>query len=71
MSTEQVTGTSGPVWRKSSYSGGDGGNCVEVAAGPGAVRVRDSKDREGGALAFPPAAWSAFVGLAAKAAVTE
>ncbi|MER7409466.1 DUF397 domain-containing protein [Streptomyces cacaoi] len=38
--------SSGPVWRKSSYSGGEGDNCVEVAVRPGAVRVRDTKDTE-------------------------
>ncbi|MFG2198978.1 DUF397 domain-containing protein [Kitasatospora sp. NPDC048715] len=50
------------VWRKSSYSGGNGGNCVEVASGlPGLVPVRDSKDPHGPALVFPAAAWAAFV----------
>ncbi|MBV9010700.1 MAG: DUF397 domain-containing protein [Pseudonocardiales bacterium] len=34
--------------------------CVEVAVGPGQVGVRDSKDRSGPALIFPPA-WRAFV----------
>ncbi|GAA1948896.1 DUF397 domain-containing protein [Kitasatospora viridis] len=50
------------VWRKSSFSGGTGGNCLEVAVGtPGAVPVRDSKDPHGPALVFGPDAWSAFV----------
>jgi hypothetical protein len=49
-------------WRKSSASGGNGGNCVEVASNlPGIVAVRDSKDRSGPHLAFAPGAWSAFV----------
>lgn len=48
-------------WVKSSYSTSDGPECVEVAASPGAVRVRDSKDVEGPQLAFTPAAWSAFL----------
>jgi hypothetical protein len=48
------------VWRKSSYSGANGGNCVEVADGPGAVLVRDSKNPDGPRLAFVPAAWQAF-----------
>lgn len=49
-------------WRKSSYSGGSNGDCVEVGFGiPSAVPVRDSKTPEGPALAFEAAAWSAFV----------
>ncbi|MED7948001.1 DUF397 domain-containing protein [Streptomyces sp. BE303] len=47
-------------WRKSSYSNGEGGSCVEVDdAAPG--RVRDSKDPDGPDLTFSPAAWQAFV----------
>ncbi|MBE1534687.1 hypothetical protein H4W34_004520 [Actinomadura algeriensis] len=37
-------------WRKSSYSGPNGGNCVELAGLPGAVGVRDSKDPDGPVL---------------------
>jgi hypothetical protein len=48
-------------WRKSSYSGSNGGACVEVARNvPGLVAVRDSKDPHGPALTFAPADWSAF-----------
>ena len=51
-----------PRWRKSSYSGNGGGDCVEVASDPtGFVLVRDSKDREGPRLALSDQAWSAFV----------
>jgi hypothetical protein len=46
-------------WRKSSYSGNGGGNCVEVAVG-GQVMVRDSQDRAGTAFRFPSAAWRRF-----------
>lgn len=53
-------------WRKSSYSSNEGPECVEVAAGPGAVHVRDSKDKEGPHLAFPVAEWSAFVAFASQ-----
>ncbi len=53
----------GARWRKSTKSGGNGGNCVEVADNlPGVVGVRDSKDPLGPTLAFGPAAWRAFVG---------
>ncbi|MFD7642646.1 DUF397 domain-containing protein [Kitasatospora sp. NPDC059795] len=47
-------------WRKSSYSGGNGGTCVEVDdANFG--HVRDSKDPNGTVLTFAPAAWATFV----------
>ncbi|MEW1611071.1 MULTISPECIES: DUF397 domain-containing protein [unclassified Streptomyces] len=48
-------------WRKSSYSNGDGGDCVEVAAHPSAVHIRDSKLTDGPVLTVEPAAWGAFV----------
>lgn len=52
----------GVAWRKSSYSSGNGGACVEVADGmKGTVPVRDSKDPHGPALLFRPEAWAAFV----------
>lgn len=38
------------VWRKSSYSGGDHGSCVELASMPGAVGIRDSKNPAAGHL---------------------
>ncbi|MER8185818.1 DUF397 domain-containing protein [Kitasatospora sp. NPDC094015] len=51
------------VWVKSSYSGGNSGNCVEWAPGcasRGVVPVRDSKDPDGPALTFSTTAWAAF-----------
>ncbi len=46
------------VWRKSTFSNGSGGNCVEVAANlPGIVAVRDSKDPDGPKLIFTPGEW--------------
>jgi hypothetical protein len=52
----------GAHWRKSTRSNSSGGNCVEVVDNlPGRVFVRDTKDRDGGILAFGPAAWRAFV----------
>jgi Domain of unknown function (DUF397) len=47
-------------WRKSSYSGGQGGSCVEVADAASVVMVRDTTDRDGGTLAFTAGAWEAF-----------
>lgn len=49
-------------WRKSSYSNGEGAECIEVAdAFPGAVPVRDSKNPHGPACVFTQAGWSTFV----------
>jgi hypothetical protein len=50
-------------WRKSTYSGGNGGECVEIgmqSSQPGPVVVRDTKDRSGPVLRFGPAAWRRF-----------
>lgn len=47
-------------WRKSSYSGAQGGDCIETASADGAVIVRDTKNRDGGALTFTAVAWTAF-----------
>nr|BEK68637.1 DUF397 domain-containing protein [Kitasatospora purpeofusca] len=54
----------GTAWRKSSYSGNNGGECIEVALAspsPAIVPVRDSKDPSGPVLLFPSAAWSSFL----------
>lgn len=49
-------------WRKSTYSGNEGGSCVEVLAGyRSGVPVRDSKNPHGPALVFTAAGWAAFV----------
>jgi hypothetical protein len=48
------------TWRKSSYSGNNGGQCVEVAAPGDLVAVRDSKNLAGTHLAFTPDAWREF-----------
>ncbi|MDG4834657.1 DUF397 domain-containing protein [Solwaraspora sp. WMMD1047] len=50
------------AWRKSSRSGPNCDNCVEVAFAVGAVAVRDSKNPTGPALIFSPGEWGAFVG---------
>ncbi len=59
MATPPPTGRSRARWRTSSHSA-NGGNCVQVAATPPLIAVRDSRDRHGPQLAFTPAAWQAF-----------
>jgi hypothetical protein len=48
------------TWIKSSYSGGNGGSCVEVSLTARTVGIRDSKDRTAGHLAVPADAWLAL-----------
>ncbi|MCX4823799.1 DUF397 domain-containing protein [Streptomyces sp. NBC_01142] len=55
MNTEQLH------WFKSSHSGGEGGSCIEVAASPATIHIRDSKVTQGPQLAVTPTTWSAFV----------
>ncbi|MFG2545950.1 DUF397 domain-containing protein [Streptomyces sp. NPDC048594] len=52
------------AWFKSSYSGTEGGDCVEVAAGTGVVYVRDSKAIAGPVLRVSREAWAGFLGEA-------
>ncbi|WP_067965482.1 DUF397 domain-containing protein [Nocardiopsis trehalosi] len=47
-------------WHKSSYSDGNGGQCVEVAEGP-ITSVRDTKNREAATLAVPAREWIALL----------
>jgi hypothetical protein len=47
-------------WRKASYSGNGGGNCVEVGDASRAVVVRDTTDREGPVLSVSADVWQAF-----------
>ncbi|MGW2056287.1 DUF397 domain-containing protein [Streptomyces sp. NPDC001840] len=50
------------LWRKSSYSNTNGGNCVEITeAFPGIVPVRDRKTPQGSALIIPTGPWAIFV----------
>ncbi|MFE2456433.1 DUF397 domain-containing protein [Streptomyces sp. NPDC059402] len=67
MSTDQdIEQPDELAWFKSSYSGTSGGDCVEVAAGAGAVYVRDSKAAaDGPVLRDGRDEWAAFVVLAA------
>lgn len=50
----------GSLFRVSSYSDNGGGNCVEAGQERGGILVRDTKDRERGALTFPSRAWRDF-----------
>jgi hypothetical protein len=58
-------GLDGLTWVKSSYSAGNGGECIEVATTPAKIHVRDSKDTTRTALAVHPATWTQFVAFAA------
>lgn len=63
---------SAAVWRKSSYSDGQGGSCVEVADGfPGMVPVRDSKIPGGPAVIIRNIGWSAFVTAVSNGSITH
>jgi hypothetical protein len=56
------------AWFKSSYSGSEGGNCVEVVAHPAAIHVRDSKNPAGGILTVSPGTWAEFLGRVTRPA---
>jgi hypothetical protein len=53
------------TWVKSSYSAGDGGQCVEIADAGTTVLIRDSKRPDAATLNMPTAQWTAFVRMAA------
>ncbi|MFD5024004.1 DUF397 domain-containing protein [Streptomyces sp. NPDC058373] len=55
----RATGTF--AWFKSSYSGAEGGDCVEVATLPATILVRDSKQTDGPVLGVSRDAWNGFV----------
>ncbi|NUR43775.1 MAG: DUF397 domain-containing protein [Streptomyces sp.] len=57
MNNEQLT------WFKSSYSGGEGGECLEVAYGTDVVHLRDSKTPEAPHLTLSPSTWAAFIAV--------
>lgn len=48
-------------WRKSSYSDGNGGQCVETATADGVVLVRDTQHRDDTVLSIPADAWRRFI----------
>ena len=55
-----MEGNRAVTWRKSSYSGNNGGQCIEVGNTAHLIAVRDSKDPDGARLAFGREAWKAF-----------
>ncbi|MFH8384977.1 DUF397 domain-containing protein [Kitasatospora sp. NPDC018058] len=70
MNADESTTTSQALaWFKSSHSGAEGGQCVEVAVANAAVHVRDSKDPAGPVLRIEPADWAAFVRFASESHV--
>ncbi|MFD5129577.1 DUF397 domain-containing protein [Streptomyces olindensis] len=57
------------VWFKSSYSSNDGPDCLEAAISTTshpAIRIRDSKNKDGARLAFSDGAWSEFLRFTAE-----
>ncbi len=56
----------GAEWRTSSYSGSGGGECVEIAAQPHRIAVRDSKNPGAGAFTVAPTAFATFVAAAVE-----
>jgi len=52
--------TSQRAWRTSSYTGANGGNCVEVGHAGHLITIRDTKNRTGPGLAFTAEAWQQF-----------
>ncbi|MET7643944.1 DUF397 domain-containing protein [Streptomyces sp. NPDC005426] len=63
---KNIDGATGLAWTKSSYSSGDGGQCVEVATADTSVYVRDSKQADGPVLSVGSAGWARFVRMAAR-----
>ena len=57
------------AWFKSSYSSNEGGNCIEVAAHPAAIHVRDSKIPAGANLTVSPGTWTEFLDGVTRPAV--
>nr|WP_041261728.1 DUF397 domain-containing protein [Pseudofrankia inefficax] len=49
------------AWRRASFCGPEANACVDVAFGPAAVAVRDSKDPSGPVLLFTTAEWAGFL----------
>ncbi len=56
-----MEGMNSAPWRTSSYSGNNGGACVEVGQAACVVLVRDTRNRDGAALSIPADAWRRFI----------
>ncbi|ANZ17275.1 DUF397 domain-containing protein [Streptomyces noursei] len=72
--TERVIANAAALsgWRKSSYSDGEGAECMEVVDGyPHGIPVRDSKAPRGPVIVVPAGAWSAFVDAVKGGALDE
>ncbi|MGV4981945.1 DUF397 domain-containing protein [Streptomyces sp. NRAIS4] len=68
VSTDSSTLTG---WYKSSYSGGDQGECLEVARDHAVIPVRDSKTVTGPVLLFPTDSWQSFVTAVKEGRISE
>ena len=66
MTTHRASTTGSSAWFKSSYSGGNETECVEVAMTDADVLIRDSKHADGPRLLVSSAAWSRFIAEAAE-----
>lgn len=58
MTTDRTTNA---AWRKSTYSGNQGGDCVEVAPLQPEIGVRDSKVADSPVITTSAGAWGTFL----------
>ncbi len=57
-----MSGSDDLRWRKSTFSGANGGGCIEVADHDGMIMVRDTKNHGPGPVhRYTPAEWRAFI----------
>ncbi|MGX2996291.1 DUF397 domain-containing protein [Streptomyces sp. JNUCC 64] len=67
MNTRKLTATlEGAIWRKSSHSGSEYGQCLEITERGNAVHVRDSKNPDSIALTFTTAQFTTFARFASE-----
>lgn len=67
MTRESSAGNASELqWFKSTYSGSNNNDCVEVASASGTVHVRDSKNAQGPQLALAAGSWTDFVAYATE-----